>query len=434
MPTSASAHSTSSKGSHPRKGSERRNVISVGRPSRMARFSRYYQSQVPVCNRFLALKWEDRKYSSHRRELGTTKAKIDNSPPLTYVHLQLNLKKLENEEFRLCDMENENRVLLEKMSYIFRTPPAVDTVRNTKYDILRSVGKVRMQREFIRITAENHAILKRILTQQPKYATKKFLLEFKWHQKIMTLNAKYPILWDHNQMPQYTPPEVPDTRYLQTLLTPLRKRRDYRPTRPGEKAVDRFGFPFPEVGQRLKQPMQRFWRRKSSSPGTSLGDGGSRKSVTPWTAVDSRPSAGGPRSSVGGPRSSVGGPRSSVGGSRSSVGGPPSSVGGDGGSRTDAKKSGVSEASGLAAVPEAAEEESVSRSASDIDEEEHGGTTPDPNADTKSPAADETTPDKPQSMESVGDYEDDEDDDEVDDEDEKDEDEEEAPTAAEDDV
>ena len=167
----------------------------------------------------------------------------------------------------------------------------------------------------------------------------------------------------------------------------------------------------PQVGQRLKQPMQRFWRRKSSSPGTSLGDGGSRKSVTPWTAVDSLPSAGGPRSSVGGPRSSVGGSRSSVGG---------------GGSRTDAKKSGVSETSGLAAVPEAAEEELVSRSASDVDVEEHGGTTPDQNTDTESPAVDETTPDRPDIMESVGDDEDDEDDDEVDDddEDEKDEDEE----------
>lgn len=40
--------------------------------------SRYYQSQVPVCNRFLALKWEDRKYSSHRRELGTSMTSYSN--------------------------------------------------------------------------------------------------------------------------------------------------------------------------------------------------------------------------------------------------------------------------------------------------------------------------------------------------------------------
>ena len=44
---------------------------------------------------------------------------------------------------------------------------------------VHSSGKMRMQRDFIRITAENHAILKRILTQQPHYITKKFLLEFK---------------------------------------------------------------------------------------------------------------------------------------------------------------------------------------------------------------------------------------------------------------
>ena len=42
----------------------------------------------------------------------------------------------QKEEFQLCDMENENQILLEKMSYIFRTPPLVDTHR-LQYNVIK---------------------------------------------------------------------------------------------------------------------------------------------------------------------------------------------------------------------------------------------------------------------------------------------------------
>lgn len=49
------------------------------------------------------------------------KSVIDNKPPQTYMHLHLKLKKLQIEEERLAEVERENRILLEKISYIMRT-------------------------------------------------------------------------------------------------------------------------------------------------------------------------------------------------------------------------------------------------------------------------------------------------------------------------
>ena len=63
----------------------------------------------------------------------------------------------------------------------------------------------------------------------------------------------------------------------QTVLTPLKKRRDYRRTEPGEEAVDRLGFPFTDHTQRLKMPLKSSWRRRSTTKDASIG---SRSSET----------------------------------------------------------------------------------------------------------------------------------------------------------
>ena len=61
------------------------------------------------------------------------------------------------------------------------------------------------------------------------------------------------------------------------MLTPLKKRRDYRRTEPGEEAVDRLGFPFTDHTQRLKMPLKSSWRRRSTTKDASIG---SRSSET----------------------------------------------------------------------------------------------------------------------------------------------------------
>ena len=53
---------------------------------------------------------------------------IDNKPPETYMHLHLNLKKMQMEEERLATVQRDNRILLEKMSHIMTTKARTDNV------------------------------------------------------------------------------------------------------------------------------------------------------------------------------------------------------------------------------------------------------------------------------------------------------------------
>lgn len=55
---------------------------------------------------------------------------IDNKPPATYMHLHLNLKKLQMEEERRATIERDNQILLEKMLHIMRTRGEVDNTNN----------------------------------------------------------------------------------------------------------------------------------------------------------------------------------------------------------------------------------------------------------------------------------------------------------------
>lgn len=57
---------------------------------------------------------------------------IDNKPPQTYMHLHLNLKKLQMEEERRGVVERDNRILLDKMACIMQTKGIVDNVNNYK--------------------------------------------------------------------------------------------------------------------------------------------------------------------------------------------------------------------------------------------------------------------------------------------------------------
>lgn len=58
---------------------------------------------------------------------------VDNKPPQTYVHMHLKMKKLQLEEERLSTIERDNRILLEKMSFVMRTRGRVDNRNDYQY-------------------------------------------------------------------------------------------------------------------------------------------------------------------------------------------------------------------------------------------------------------------------------------------------------------
>lgn len=122
---------------------------------------------------------------------------VDTKPPQTYMHLHLKLKKLQLEEERLATIERDNRILLEKMSYIMRTKGRVDNKNNYEY---KSLNREKRMRELLRVTQENQEILKRITARKPEYDHGKWEDDWQRNQEYMDSIAAYPReWWKYNQ-------------------------------------------------------------------------------------------------------------------------------------------------------------------------------------------------------------------------------------------
>jgi len=85
-----------------------------------------YRKCMPRANKHLDDKWVKHCQNLHRKKLKGMKAAIDNKPPPTYMHLKQNLKKQQNDEERYSQIERDNYLLLDKMSYIMTHPQLLD--------------------------------------------------------------------------------------------------------------------------------------------------------------------------------------------------------------------------------------------------------------------------------------------------------------------
>lgn len=153
---------------------------------------RAYQPITPANNKLLKKRWDMSRYDTHRRKVFSAKAVIDNKPPQTYMHLHLKLKKLQVEEERLATIERDNRILLEKMSFVMRTRGRVDNRNDYEH---KSLNKTKRQRELLRVTHENQAILKRISSKEPHYNHLQWEDDWQINEGYMDNISKYPKHW-----------------------------------------------------------------------------------------------------------------------------------------------------------------------------------------------------------------------------------------------
>ncbi|XP_060600101.1 sperm axonemal maintenance protein CFAP97D1-like isoform X3 [Ruditapes philippinarum] len=170
------------------------------------RMFRSYQSILPSSNKLLQMKWDQTYYKEHRRLVKEAQPMVDTKAPATYMHLHLKLKKLQLEEERLATIERDNRILLEKMSYIMRTRGRVDNRNNYEY---KSLNREKRQRELLRVTKENQAILKRIMMRKPEYSATKWQQEWEENQAFMDSISHFPKDWwiDEKQKPDSATPK-----------------------------------------------------------------------------------------------------------------------------------------------------------------------------------------------------------------------------------
>lgn len=153
---------------------------------------RSYQPILPTHNKLLQQKWDTTYYNEHIKKVKDARPIVDTKAPATYVHLHLKLKKLQQEEERLATIERDNRILLEKMSYIMRTQGLVDNRNTYEY---RSLNREKRQRELLRVTRENQEILKRINMRQPEYSVQRWADDWDENQRFMDSISAFPKDW-----------------------------------------------------------------------------------------------------------------------------------------------------------------------------------------------------------------------------------------------
>mmetsp|Transcript_21634 Transcript_21634/g.66223 ORF Transcript_21634/g.66223 Transcript_21634/m.66223 type:complete len:176 (+) Transcript_21634:597-1124(+) len=154
---------------------------------------------MPVGNKACHERYIKKMQENHKRKLRNMKCSIDNKPPTTQRHLKRNAKKEALLEERYASIERENRLLLEKMSYIMKRNESTRMqgaatvavgANSTSMRAQRAQGHTSLNREsrkrqLQKITNENKAILRRIQNAQPYYDHVQWLEQARRNEEYM---------------------------------------------------------------------------------------------------------------------------------------------------------------------------------------------------------------------------------------------------------
>jgi len=144
---------------------------------------------MPVGNKTCNDRYIKMCQEKHRKKLADMKCRVDNKPPDKPAHLRRNLKKEQLMEDRFATIERDNRILLEKMSYIMRRNQFDNTNESTAY--AHSLNKEARKRELQKITRENQGILRRIQQSEPHYNHMKWAEEARRNEEYKKNICEY---------------------------------------------------------------------------------------------------------------------------------------------------------------------------------------------------------------------------------------------------
>lgn len=112
-----------------------------------------------------------------------------------YIHLAQNLKKQQMDEERYSQIERDNYLLLDKMSYIMTHPQLLDEkYMGAPVTFGKSLNKEHRKRELMRITEENLQILKRIQHKEPYYSHLEWEEKARRDEEYLKNCAEYPLV------------------------------------------------------------------------------------------------------------------------------------------------------------------------------------------------------------------------------------------------
>mmetsp|Transcript_32943 Transcript_32943/g.55157 ORF Transcript_32943/g.55157 Transcript_32943/m.55157 type:complete len:154 (+) Transcript_32943:133-594(+) len=145
-------------------------------------------------------KMRERQDKLHKRRIQSMKPSVDNKPPPQFQHLQLNLKKAQQEEDRLTEVEKQNGILLDKLSRIASRPDPGSSKKALvpgeapkNQDRQLTLNAPQRKAELQRIAEENQTLLKRIQEKQvlpSQYNKDKYDKEFLQHEEYVKIGRQ----------------------------------------------------------------------------------------------------------------------------------------------------------------------------------------------------------------------------------------------------
>ncbi|XP_039249530.2 annexin A6-like isoform X2 [Styela clava] len=137
----------------------------------------------PVGSKLLQKKWNERQLKTHQTKIASMKADIDNKNPLVHSHLRLKLKKIQLEEESNATVQNENKVLVDRISRIMRERGRLDNW-NEAYKP-RSLNHRYRSTVATKIQGENNLLVKRLNAIKPLYDIRKWENDFNFHEYVL---------------------------------------------------------------------------------------------------------------------------------------------------------------------------------------------------------------------------------------------------------
>lgn len=133
----------------------------------------------------LSRRKEDRAQAEYQERLRTVRPAVDLKAPFSLLG-RPRLKR--GQEERYSEIERENRHLLQRMASILHSPR--DRTLSLQH---RSLNRGLRRRELVKITQENHALLRRIREKQSQYSLQKWEKEHASTHGIMKNICEYPL-------------------------------------------------------------------------------------------------------------------------------------------------------------------------------------------------------------------------------------------------
>jgi E3 ubiquitin-protein ligase TRIP12 len=179
---------------------------------------------IPIQNKIVAAKIHEKDRQLHLNKLNSMKSTINTKAPGTFKHVGgNNKKKVQLKEDKLSEIERENRILLQKLTSIMKSPQAFGEYAAPlppQTASSKSLNRDYRKRELVKITIENQLLSKRLSEKKSNYDVTRWLERHRVHEQYLKNICEYPLRISTGSLSKSPPRDEKDTFYNEIEVRP----------------------------------------------------------------------------------------------------------------------------------------------------------------------------------------------------------------------